>query len=91
MAKVTLTFEDVYGQVGMAIDLVEPFNRDSNAHKTANMVLNWLDKIHQAIETSERMEPQDMEPRIIKTAAEIDAIKGATLAHPADRRIVLAG
>ena len=87
MSKVTLTFEDVDGQVGMNIDLHEPFNQDSSAHKTANMVLNWLDNIHQAIETSESMETQDVEPRLIKTPDELNAIKAASLSHLVDRRI----
>lgn len=56
MSKVTLTFEDVDGQVGMLVDLGEPFNEQSNAHKTANMVLNWLDGIHQVIQTGDEME-----------------------------------
>lgn len=95
MSKVTLTFEDVDGQVGMSIDLGEPFNRDSNAHKTANMVLNWLDGIHQVIQTGDEIEareaqhrqPQDVEPRLVKTPDEFNAIRAASLTHLADRRI----
>lgn len=87
MSKVTLTFEDVDGQVGMLVDLGEPFNEQSNAHKTANMVLNWLDGIHQVIQTGDAMEPQDVEPRLIKTPDELNAIKASTLARIADQRI----
>lgn len=95
MSKVTLTFEDHDGQVGMNIDLHEPFNQDSNAHKTANMVLNWLDGIHQVIRTGDEIEareaqhrqPQDVEPRLVKTPDEFNAIRAASLTHLADRRI----
>lgn len=95
MSKVTLTFEDHDGQVGMSIDLHEPFNQDSNAHKTANMVLNWLDSVHQVIQTGDELEAreaqhnsiQDVEPRLVKTPDELNAIKAASLAHLADRRI----
>lgn len=90
MSKVTLTFEDHDGQVGMTIDLGEPFNQESNAHKTANMVLNWLDGIHQVIQTGgelEAREAQDVEPRMVKTPDELNAIKAASLSHLADRRI----
>ena len=93
MSKVTLTFEDVDGQVGMSIDLGEPFNQDSNAHKTANMVLNWLDSIHQVIQTGDEIEareaqqPQGAEPRLVKTPEEFNAIRAASLAHLADKRI----
>lgn len=95
MSKVTLTFEDHDGQVGMLIDLHEPFNESSNAHRTANMVLNWLDGIHKVIQTGDEMEAreaiQDVEPRLVKTMDEINANKAATLSHLADRRIVVAG
>jgi len=95
MSKVTLTFEDVDGQVGMTINLEGGFNPESNAHKTANMVLNWLDGIHQVIQTGDALEAQeaqhrqiqDVEPRLVKTPDELNAIKAASLAHLADRRI----
>lgn len=90
MSKVTLTFEDVDGQVGMHIDLGEPFNQDSNAHKTANMVLNWLDGVHQVIQTGDEIEAreaQDATPRLVKTPDEFNAIRAASLTHLADRRI----
>ena len=87
MSKVTLTFEDVDGQVGMLVDLGEPFNEQSNAHKTANMVLNFLDNVHEAIEAEESMQPQDVEPRMVKTVEELNAIKASTLARIADQPI----
>lgn len=96
MSKVTLTFEDHDGQVGMLIDLHEPFNQDSNAHKTANMVLNWLDGLHQVIQTGDEMEARETDDaagplRLVKTVDEINANKAASLGHLADRRIVVAG
>ena len=94
MSRVTLTFDDHDGQVGMSIDLHEPYNESSNAHKTANMVLNWLDSVNQVIQTGDELEAretQDVEPRLVKTMDEINAIKSATLARIADQRIVLAG
>ena len=94
MSRVTLTFDDHDGQVGMSIDLHEPYNEQSNAHKTANMVLNWLDSVNQVIQTGDELEAretQDVEPRLVKTMDEINAIKSATLARIADQRIVLAG
>lgn len=95
MSKVTLTFEDHDGQVGMLIDLHEPFNQDSSAHKTANMVLNWLDGLHQVIQTGDEMEAreatQDVEPRLVKTVDEINANKAASLGHLAGRRIEVVG
>ena len=96
MSKVTLTFEDVDGQVGMSIDLGEPFNQDSNAHKTANMVLNWLDSIHQVIQTGDEMEARETDDaagplRLVKTVDEINANKAASLGHLAGRRIEVVG
>ena len=94
MSRVTLTFDDHDGQVGMSIDLHEPYNEQSNAHKTANMVLNWLDSVNQVISTGDELEAretQDVEPRLVKTMDEINSIKASTLARIADQRIVLAG
>lgn len=92
MSKVTLTFEDHDGQVGMLINLHEPFNQDSNAHKTANMVLNWLDGLHQVIQTGDEFEARETDDaagplRLVKTVDEINANKAASLGHLADRRI----
>lgn len=92
MAKVTLTFEDHEGQVGMLVDLGEPFNQDSNAHKTANMVLNWLDGIHQVIQTGDELEARETNDaagplRLVKTAEEINANRAASLANIVGQRI----
>lgn len=92
MAKVTLAFEDFEGQVGMSIDLGEPFDATSNAHRTANMVLNWLDGIHQVIQTGDELETSETNDvagplRLVKTVDEINANRAASLANFVGQRI----
>lgn len=81
MAKITITLEDVDGQVGMLLDREgKPFDPNSQAHQMANAVLNFLDRMQAA-----------HAPQMVRTAQEINAIKAATLVHQSEPIIIHGG
>lgn len=79
MARVTLTFDDAPGgEVGLLIDLKGPLDMNSPAHRMANGVLNYLD----------RLQAQSA-PEMIHTAEAINQRKADQVAHIAQESVII--
>ena len=86
MAKVTIELSDESGSILTNISMSGPFDFKSPAHNAGARVLEFLDGL-----LEKQSEHQDVEPRMIKTVEDINAIKAATLHNQAQPIIMLGG
>ena len=75
MSRITLTFEDAPG--GVAVSLTQDgqgFDDKSQAHRTANMVMNFLDDMEAATREAEAAERA--KSVIVSTKRSIQVVRG---------------
>lgn len=86
MPKATIELMDDGGVIAMSVTLDGEFDEKSPAHNAGARVLEFLDGLLDKQPTI-----QDVEPRLVKTPAQLNAIKAATLVNQSGGGIVLAG
>lgn len=83
MATATIELNDDAGVIAMTVTMQGGFQEDSHAHAAAARALEFLDDLLQPA-------PEPETPKVM-TSAQVDAVKGATLAHLASQPIIVVG